>query len=49
VYQIVISPLEWADKKAKDMAEKVEARMIAEGEEQCDLDTPRQLEADLED
>jgi hypothetical protein len=49
VYQIVISPLEWADRKAKDMAEKVEARMIAKGEEQGDLDTTRQLEADLED
>jgi hypothetical protein len=49
VYQVVISPLEWADRKAKDMAERVEARMIAEGEEQGDLDTTRQLEADLED
>jgi hypothetical protein len=49
VYQVVISPLEWANRKAKDMAERVEARMIAEGEKQGNLDTTRQMEADLED
>jgi hypothetical protein len=37
------------DRRAKGMAERVEAKMIAEGEEQGDLDTTRQLEADLED